>query len=97
MHKAFVKSIKQLSADMSRPTVQKNSLTNLTKMHMLPQDKFFILGLLDDAISHANQQVSNIAAYISSMGQKDPNPLELNNLVPIQDCITTRYTPVLGS
>ncbi|KAK7880436.1 hypothetical protein WMY93_032924 [Mugilogobius chulae] len=71
------------ASDLSRPTVQKNVLTDLTKVAICHQDQKWLLAQLDSAIQEATIYPRGLRFMVTlvRLGQKDPMTVELYKVV----------------
>jgi len=83
IQKSFVAKIQGLSVkDKCRPTIQKNSPTNLKNMNILEKDQEFIMGLLDSAIADESEDsLFRVLITIQKFGMKSESGLKINELV----------------
>ena len=80
---AFTQELRALKKeDMSRDSVQKNSLANPSRFNVLPQDQKFLLGLLDRAVQAVDiNEDYEVLRSMSMFGQKSPCIVFLRALV----------------
>ncbi|TNN39522.1 hypothetical protein EYF80_050298 [Liparis tanakae] len=83
IQKGFVVKIQGLSVkDKCRPTIQKNSPSNLKNMNVLEKDQDFIMGLLDSAIRDASEDsFFRVLITLQKFGMKSERGLEIDELV----------------
>lgn len=72
---------------MSRPTIQKNSLTNTALFNILPSNQAFILGLLDKAIGETTVNGAAVMLTLIKFGQKSPQPLVVEELADLHHVV----------
>jgi len=84
----FKTSLKSLNPrELKRPTIQKNSLSNLSRMNILQPDQAFVLTLLDREIQKHNTDNNDdivLVLSISKFGQKEEGQLDVSALVDLR-------------
>lgn len=70
--------------DKSKPTLQKQILTNTSRCHVLRGDLIFILSLVDKAIRNIGEShLLKPALFLTMFSQKDEDPVDMTDLVDL--------------
>lgn len=70
--------------DKSRPTLRKNLLSDVSFWNIMPQDKYFILNILDEAIAATKLPPgSRTSLLVCQFGQKCEDAVDLDKIVDI--------------
>lgn len=79
----FATKLKSLPAqDLQRPTIMKNNLNDLKRMHILEHDQSFVLEILSQAIQQINTDpTQKLVMFMTKFGQKEESALPIAALV----------------